>query len=134
MTYAIECFSQRIITCGRNLNKYPIHPLETIDCMLLSAAFMLNCESIDHFKQAAEVLAADDPDLALECQRLFADLDYVEHHILFLKDLAPWESRRREMLAAAKALKRCAASQPEHAQLLRRVVGELERWWSSPTT
>jgi len=62
MTYAIECFSQRIITCGRNLNKYQLLPLETIDCLLLSAAFMLNeCESIDHFKQAAEVLAADNP-------------------------------------------------------------------------
>ena len=133
MTYAIECLSERAVACGRDLDERPILPLETIECLLLTAAFMLNeCRDITLFKQAAEVLAEGDSELALECQRLADDLDYVERHIMFLKDLAPREPRRGEMRAAAKALETCATARQEHAKLLCRVAGEMERWWSRP--
>jgi len=134
MTYAIEALSERAVACGCDLEECPLYPLEIIECLLLTAAFMLNeCRDVTLFKQAAEVLAGDDPDLMLECQRLADDLDYVERHVMFLKDLAPREHRRGEMLAAAKALRACAKARPEHAKLLRRVAGEMERWWSRPT-
>jgi len=134
MTYAIESLSERTVSCGRDLDESPLYPLEIIECLMLTAAFMLNeCRNITLFKQTAELLAGDDPELVQECQRLSDDLDYVEHHIMFLKDLAPKERRRSEMLAAAKALKACAEALPEHAKLLRRVAGEMERWWSRPT-
>ena len=40
MTYAIECLSERTVSCGRDLDESPLYPLETIECLMLTAAFM----------------------------------------------------------------------------------------------